>query len=96
MSEVRKYLPEIYKLPVCLGLQSGGREEEEKRRESKPNIEVGKKVQWAEEEMKVHASTKAAHSLIQRAIRTTSGSLSVELRHEEHASNLAFTQRSTF
>ena len=47
VSEVRKYLPEIYKLPVCLGLQSGGGEEE-KRREHKPNIEVGKKVQWAE------------------------------------------------
>ena len=60
-------------------------EGKKKRRkgESKPNIEVGKKVLWAEEEMKVQASIKVAHSLIQRAIRTTSGSLSVELRHED-------------
>ena len=57
--------------------------EGKRKGESKPNIEVGKKVQWAEEEMKVQASIKAAHSLIQRAIRTTSGSLSVELRHED-------------
>ena len=58
-----------------------GEEKKKKRRgESKPNIEVGKKLQWAE---KIQASIKTAHSLIQRAIRTTSGSLSVELRHED-------------
>ena len=33
VSEVRKYLPEIYKLPVCLGLQSESEGREERREE---------------------------------------------------------------
>ena len=41
VSEVRKYLPEIYKLPVCLGLQSGGGEEEEKGESGGPQAKHG-------------------------------------------------------
>ena len=37
--------------------------EGKRKGESKPNIEVSKKVQWA---AKVQASIKTAHSLIQR------------------------------